>query len=134
MGKAMYMGGMILSSMEAAYEYEYALKDFIERRKQMFEGDTFWGRNRSLLRDFESEAHFPKDAYYYVPEDPLICFPDYEPVMLLKRRYLNRLRQWALKYHRRGGKTRTIDKWQSQKDFATEWIQFHIKQSEKREQ
>lgn len=96
----MYLGGMILSSIDAAYAYEEALASFIQRRNKMFEGDTFWGRNKDDLLDLVDVMEFPADAFYYVPEDPLISIPDHDRIVLLKRQYLNRLRQRFMKLQR----------------------------------
>lgn len=87
-----------------AYRYEEMLSALINRRMQMFEdGMSFWGKYRGDLITLEGRARFPDSAYWRIPEDPFIAipFPDCR-IFLLKRRYLNRLRQTLLKYKRRG--------------------------------
>lgn len=101
----MYLGGMILGNIDDHYRYENALSAFLRTRIAMFERDsnTFWGKHRSELIDLEKVSHFPDDAYYYLPEDPLVNMPFPEiRIVLLKRRFLNRLRQRLLKYKRQG--------------------------------
>lgn len=129
---AIYWGGMILSSMDSAYRYEEALAKFMRQRIVMFEDKkSFWGRNRIDLYEMERIAGFPEDAYYYVPEDPLITFPDYDRIHLLKRRYLNRLRQRLMKWQRQGGVYLRKRQWQKanaqaeQDAFVQNWIEYH---------
>jgi hypothetical protein len=68
-----------------------------DKRVKMFEDrDTFWGRNRSLLIDIHAIAEYPDDAYH-----PLEYVDGLLPVMCLKRKYLNNLRQRLMKIKRR---------------------------------
>lgn len=103
-----YFGGMILGDINAAYAYEDWLASFIAKRNQMFDNrNTFWGRNRYALcqlhRLMVRQGKLPKEAYYYMPEDPLVHIPEIEiEIVLLKGRYLNGLRRKYLKYMRQG--------------------------------
>lgn len=101
---AMYFGGMILSSLDDAYRYEDALVRFMHQRIAMFDDrDSFWGRNIYTLMELCDAAKFPSDAFYYIPSDPLVVFPDIRHrVVILKRRHLNRLRQDLMKRKRQG--------------------------------
>lgn len=116
---AMYLGGMILSSEESAYQYEASLKAFLEQRVLMFNDDnSFWGHHSSWVIELERAAHFPDDAYYYMPEDPLVTFPDYQRCMLLKRRYLNRLRMRIIRLKKQGKSAAdyTSKQWRNEQD------------------
>lgn len=99
--RIIYFGGMILGNIDDHYAYENALARFIEHRIKMFDKDTFWAKHRRDLVMLERMSKFPESAYYHIPEDPLVAmpFPDFR-VMLLKSRYLIRLRQKLLKYMR----------------------------------
>lgn len=101
---AMYFGGMILSSLEDAYRYEYALVHFMNQRIAMFDDrNSFWGRNIFLLMELCDASKFHKEAFHYIPSDPLVLIPDIRHrVVILKRRHLNRLRQDLMKRKRQG--------------------------------
>lgn len=100
---AMYFGGMILSDMESAYHYEKALKAFLEQRIALFEDSTtFWGKHNNWIFQLEPAMGFSGEAYYYVPSDPLVVFPDYHRAHLLKRRYLNRIRMQIIRLKKQG--------------------------------
>lgn len=90
--------------VKGVYRYEEGLSALINRRMQMFgDRNTFWGKHRGELSGLDTLAKFPDSAYWRIPEDPFTAIPSPDlRVMLLKRRYLNRLRQTLLKYKRRG--------------------------------
>jgi len=69
----------------------------VQQRMRMFaDKDTWWGRNRMQLCDLEKIMDFP-DYAYYEDKDGNADFR----AMLLKRKWLNRLRQELLKVYRR---------------------------------
>lgn len=101
---------------------QYELAKFVANRIRMFEDkSTFWGRNRSSLfmivsddrrgvkrrngmhYGIERKKKYPDSSFHCIPEDPWVYIPstDHE-VLLLKRKYLNRLRQDFMKLARRG--------------------------------
>jgi hypothetical protein len=89
--------------VRGAYLHDSYERAFIQRRYDMFANSaTFWGRNRSDLIKLEKIADFPKGAYHTINDDPVVTYPDFLPIMLLKRKYLNTLRQRLMKLHRQG--------------------------------
>lgn len=116
----MYFGGMILGSISDAYAYEDWLAAFVAQRNKMFEDrNTFWGRNRYQLfemitddrrkrSDKKNPFQYAKPKYgdecfHYIPEDPLVYIPQFDGiVVIMKRKYLVRLRQDFMKLKRRG--------------------------------
>lgn len=82
--------------IEHFWAYETARKRevaFVARRNAMFESrETFWGRNRFELHELERVMKFPQTAYHELHWHDVDL-----PVIMLKRRYLNRLRQALMK-------------------------------------
>lgn len=85
----------------------YQLQQFIHWRIEMFEDNsTFWGRNHSdlygLYKWMRRHNKLPHDACHVVPDDPSIPLDFiWCDMYMLKRKYLNRLRQEFMKRERR---------------------------------
>lgn len=84
--------------------YEEWLAGVIKSRTQKsMDRSTWWGRHRFNLYGVWEAMNFPKDAYHYIPSDPMVVIGDfYTPgymylkrpqLMRLKRRYLKTLRK-----------------------------------------
>jgi hypothetical protein len=79
---------------------------FLNNRVDMFrDPETFWGRNRMELIHFCDISDFPDEAFHApqtIQEGWIFDYavPYGHRVVLLKRRYLNKLRQKVLKMHR----------------------------------
>jgi len=81
------------------YIYERNLKQLVTRRIAMFgDPDTFWGRNHYDLCVLSEQLNFPEAAYHEERFLPNHAHRAY----LLKRKYLNRLRQQFMKWKRQG--------------------------------
>jgi hypothetical protein len=86
-----------LDRMYAAWcKAKEAGEAFCKARMQLFaDPTTFWGKHRLDIADLEEVMNFPNDAYHNIPDADV----DFR-AMLLKRKYLNKLRLKLLKIYR----------------------------------
>lgn len=94
-----YEGGMILFDHALAYEYEEWLSGMLKRRLKAWWDKQWW--LHSFMYDEFDRRHYNKNAFHVLPGDPLVLMPDMPKMLLLKGRFLHRLRQEAIKRARR---------------------------------
>jgi len=94
-----YEGGMILFNVEAAYRYEEWLARMLKDRFKKWWDKPWW--LRSFMLDIFDQTNFSSNAFHVLPGDPLVVIPDVPQILLLKSRFLHRLRLQAVKMARR---------------------------------
>lgn len=98
-----YFGGMILSDMDVAYDYENWLKAMLYNRHAKY--SKSWGLLVGMNNLFRSKE-YGREFLHPMPEDPLIYFPDeitMHPCLFLYRTKLKLLRLAVLKFYNKKG-------------------------------
>lgn len=97
--RSFYEGGMILFDRDLALHYEIWLARMLSERLKRWWEKAWWLRD--FMYDEFGKRKFDASAFYAFPGDPLVSMPDVPRVLLLKGRYLHRLRLEAIKRARR---------------------------------
>lgn len=104
----LYFGGMILSSIDAAYRYEDMLSATLLHRYQRIVskyGYSFLGRAQDVFKRKLKAGHYNQGDLHPLPEDPLVHFDEmasYWTFLRLTSRKLNIVILEVFKEKRRG--------------------------------
>lgn len=96
-----YFGGMILSDIDAAYDYENWLVSILKHRFNKYSKRWyFFVGMETLMRG----RRYSQADFHPIPDDPLVHFPEeltFWKCLSLKRKKLKILEFEVLKYYRR---------------------------------
>jgi hypothetical protein len=98
-----YFGGMILSDMQTAYNYEHWLVSMLQYRYEKYKKNWgFFMAMEALIKDRD----YTVDDFHPIPTDPVLFIPGnlmHWRFLALKRRKLAILKFEVMKYYRRKG-------------------------------
>ena len=103
----LYWGGMILSDVAAAYQYEMWLSSLIKRRYDAIikkHGHGFLVTMNDVFKERVKRGMYGVGCLYPIPDDPLVVFDEesaYWPVLRLNRVKLNIVKLEVFKLFRR---------------------------------
>ena len=96
-----YFGGMILSGINEAYDYENWLANMLEKRFKKYKKKWSFFIGMNVLME---GRNYSANDFHFIPADPLIHIPEdliYWKCLALKRRKLKILEFEVMKYYRR---------------------------------
>lgn len=96
-----YWGGMILSDIDTAYDYESWLSSLLKRRLEKYSKKWYFFMGMEALM---KSRKYSRNDFHLIPSDPLVSLPEealYWQCLSLKSYKLKILEAEVMKYYRR---------------------------------